>query len=78
MKTCSNLRSTAVLYDRTDHSSLRAQTRRERLWAWLSLFTLVICWDASLRLEQRVSPPRPRLEHASSQSGMGAVERATG
>jgi hypothetical protein len=34
------------------------------MWAWLSLVTLVICWDAAARLETRVSPPRVRLAHA--------------
>ena len=38
--------------------------RREAVWAWLSLVTLVICWDASARLEERVSPPRVRIAHA--------------
>jgi hypothetical protein len=38
--------------------------RRERTWAWLSVVTLIICWDASTRLDQRVSPPRVRIAHA--------------
>jgi hypothetical protein len=38
------------------------------MWAWLSLVTLVICWDASARLEQRVSPPRVRIAHAGDRS----------
>ena len=38
---------------------------REATWAWLSLVTLVICWDASARLEARVSPPRVRIAHAA-------------
>ena len=33
----------------------RGQRRRESMWAWLSLLTLVLCWDASARLEMRVS-----------------------
>jgi hypothetical protein len=40
------------------------QRRLEHAWAWLSLLTLVLCWDASLRLEQRMSPPRVRIAHA--------------
>jgi hypothetical protein len=40
------------------------QRRLEHAWAWLSLLTLVLCWDASLRLDQRVSPPRVRIAHA--------------
>jgi hypothetical protein len=42
----------------------RGQQRRESMWAWLSLLTLVLCWDASARLETRVSPPRVRIAHA--------------
>ncbi len=40
-----------------------AQRRREVFWAWLSLAVLVICWDAAARLDQKASPPRPRLTH---------------
>ncbi|HEY0943446.1 MAG TPA: hypothetical protein VGE08_25405 [Steroidobacter sp.] len=47
--------------------SLRTQARdrqrRERAWAWLSLVALIICWDTSSRLEERVSPPRAKLAH---------------
>jgi hypothetical protein len=42
----------------------RERHRRERIWAWLSVVTLIICWDASARLDQRVSPPRVRMAHA--------------
>jgi hypothetical protein len=42
--------------------------RRERVWAWLSLLTLIVCWDASARLDQRVSPPRVRIAHAGELS----------
>jgi hypothetical protein len=38
------------------------------MWAWLSLLTLVLCWDASARLETRVSPPRVRIAHAGERS----------
>lgn len=37
-------------------------------WAWLSLLTLVLCWDAAARLEMRVSPPRVRIAHAGESS----------
>lgn len=46
----------------------RGQQRRELTWAWLSLLTLVLCWDASARLETRVSPPRVRIAHAGERS----------
>ncbi len=42
----------------------RDRQRREQVWAWLSLVVLIICWDASSRLEERVSPPRARIAHA--------------
>ena len=44
------------------------QRRREATWAWLSLVTLLICWDAAARLETRVSPPRVRIAHAGERS----------
>ena len=48
--------------------SYRAKLRRrEGLWAWLSLITLVICWDAAARLDEKVSPPRPRLSHVAEE-----------
>lgn len=40
------------------------QRRLETLWAWGSLLTLILCWDAALRLDQHVSPPRVRIAHA--------------
>jgi hypothetical protein len=43
---------------------VRERQRREQVWAWLSLVVLIICWDASARLEERVSPPRTRIAHA--------------
>lgn len=39
--------------------------RLELVWAWGSLLTLVMCWDATLRLDQHVSPPRVRIAHAA-------------
>jgi hypothetical protein len=44
------------------------QRQREHAWAWLSLLTLLICWDASLRLDERVSIPRARIAHAADAS----------
>ena len=41
------------------------QRRREHLWAWLSVLLLVLCWDASRRLDEKVPLPRPRLAHAA-------------
>lgn len=45
-------------------SLVRERQRREQVWAWLSLVVLIICWDASSRLGERVSPPRARIAHA--------------
>lgn len=42
----------------------RDRQRRERTWAWLSFVVLIICWDASSRLDEPVSPPRARIAHA--------------
>ena len=46
-------------------SLVRERHRREQVWAWLSLVTLIVCWDASERLGERVSPPRTRIAHVS-------------
>jgi hypothetical protein len=43
--------------------AIAAQRRREHIWAWASLVLLLVCWDATLRLDQKVSIPRPRLSH---------------
>lgn len=50
--------------------SLRERQRREQVWAWLSLVVLIICWDASSRLGERVSPPRSRIAHALDEEEM--------
>lgn len=42
-----------------------AKRRLEVVWAWASLAALIVCWDAALRLDQHVSPPRMRLSHAA-------------
>jgi hypothetical protein len=45
-------------------SAARDRHQRERAWAWLSVLTLIICWDAASRLDQHMSPPRVRIAHA--------------
>ena len=42
-----------------------AVRRLEILWAWASLLVLIICWDAALRLDQRMPLPRIRIAHVS-------------
>ncbi|MGH8175231.1 MAG: hypothetical protein ACREV5_03080 [Steroidobacter sp.] len=51
-----------------------AQGRREVIWAWASLATLVVCWDRSARLDEPVSPPRIRVAHGVDReaSALGA------
>jgi hypothetical protein len=51
-------------------SLVRERHRREQAWAWLSLVTLIVCWDASSRIGERVSPPRPRLAHVVEEDEM--------
>jgi hypothetical protein len=38
--------------------------RRERILAGLAFLMLIVAWDATLRLDERMSPPRMRLSHA--------------
>ena len=38
--------------------------RRERILAGLAFLMLIVAWDATLRLDERRSPPRMRLSHA--------------
>lgn len=45
-------------------SLARDRQRREKAWAWSTLVVLIVCWDASSRLGERVSPPRARIAHA--------------
>ena len=40
------------------------QSKLETAWAWASVLILVVCWDAALRLDERVSLPRMRIAHA--------------
>jgi hypothetical protein len=44
--------------------AIAAQRRREHVWAWVSLGLLILCWDASLRLDEKVPLPRLRIAHA--------------
>lgn len=51
-------------------SMARDRQRREQVWAWLSLVVLIVCWDASSRLGERVSPARPKLAHVMEEGEM--------
>ena len=44
--------------------AIASQRRREHLWAWASALLLLLCWDASLRMDEKVPLPRVRLAHA--------------
>ena len=46
-----------------------AKRRRERILACLALLMLIVAWDATLRLDERVSPPRMRMTHAVEMEG---------
>ena len=48
----------------TSRSIVVARRRRERILACLALVMLIVAWDATLRLDERVSPPRTRMSHA--------------
>ena len=37
---------------------------RERVLAGLALLMLIVAWDATLRLDEKMSPPRMRMAHA--------------
>jgi hypothetical protein len=38
--------------------------RRERILAGIAFLMLIVAWDATLRLDERMSPPRMRMAHA--------------
>lgn len=40
-----------------------SQSKIETVWAWASLLVLIVCWDAALRLDQRVALPRMHMAH---------------
>ena len=68
------VRSVAVC----DRRNTRAQDsvrqhRREKVWAWLTLFALILCWDASMRLDERVAPPRVRIAHVGEAADVESV-----
>lgn len=48
----------------TSRSFVAAKRRRERILACVALVMLIVAWDASLRLDERSSPPRMRVSHA--------------
>lgn len=52
---------------RVPSNSTHPVNRLEVAWAWASLLVLIICWDAALRLDQRVPVPRVRIAHAAEE-----------
>jgi hypothetical protein len=46
-----------------------ARSRRERILAVLAFVMLIVAWDATLRLDERTSPPRVRMSHAVDYEG---------
>lgn len=53
------------------------QSKLETAWAWASVLILIVCWDAALRLDERVPLPRIRIAHAAEveRSGQGSESR---
>jgi hypothetical protein len=55
---------------RTSQSRIAARTitlarrRRERVLACLAFLMLIVAWDATLRLDEQMAPPRMRMSHA--------------
>jgi hypothetical protein len=43
------------------------------MWAWLTLVALILCWDASMRLDERVSPPRVRTDHIGEAADVESI-----
>jgi predicted metal-binding membrane protein len=41
-----------------------SKRRRERVLAGLAFLMLIVAWDATLRMDERMSPPRMRMSHA--------------
>ena len=48
----------------SSRSLAAARLLRERVLAVLALVMLILAWDATLRLDERMSPPRVRVSHA--------------
>ena len=48
----------------TARSIVRAKRRREKVLACLAFVMLIVAWDATLRLDEHISPPRMRMSHA--------------
>lgn len=46
------------------YSLTRSRQHRERILAVLAFVSLIVAWDATLRLDERVSPARVRMTHA--------------
>ena len=71
-QTLNSLAASRECDDATARDSVR-QARREKVWAWLTLLALILCWDASIRLDERVSPPRVRIAHIGEAADVESV-----
>lgn len=66
----SRMRRGAIDQSRTSPSRIvgrivaRARRRRERVLAALAFVMLIVAWDATLRLDEQMAPPRMRVSHA--------------
>jgi len=48
---------------------MKARRRREQILACLAFAMLILAWNATLRLDEQVSPPRMRMSHAVEMEG---------
>lgn len=55
------------------HARVRALTNarrlRERILSCLAFVMLIVAWNATLRLDEQISPPRMRMSHAVEMEG---------
>jgi hypothetical protein len=51
-----------------------ARRWRERVLAVLAFVMLIIAWDATLRLDEQMSPPRVRVSHAVERDSEGQTQ----
>ena len=63
MNTCADYKLT-YSSKAVSRSLLFSRQRRERILAALAFVSLIVAWDATLRLDERVSPARVRMAHA--------------
>ena len=53
---------------------LNSRRRREHILACLAFVMLIVAWDATLRLDEHITPPRMRVSHAVEVDADGQVQ----